>query len=191
MRIAYNPLNFNFFKHPERCGEIIDLKSNIESLFNKIYKSERYNEKIFNFSTINDHPMLSKVIDYSLSNHNIIEIVKSLDQNSNCEKIFAYYLFKISKFTNSEFFDKVATFVILFREFINKSNIKCDKTFTEYYNCEDVPDMTNEFITQYLCNDYNLFHFNKEESIDLTINFCQWLYDNNFTSSKLSLINQH
>ena len=31
--------------------------------------------------------------------------------------------------------------------------------------------------------------YNKEEAIDLTQNLCQWLYDNNFTCSKLSLIN--
>ena len=32
------------------------------------------------------------------------------------------------------------------------------------------------------------FGFRKEESIDLTQNICSWLYDNNFTTLKLSLI---
>ena len=33
------------------------------------------------------------------------------------------------------------------------------------------------------------FGFTKDESIDLTQNLCYWMYDNNFTCSKLSLIN--
>ena len=56
-------------------------------------------------------------------------------------------------------------------------------------NCaEDVPDLSNEFINEFLDTDKNLFDFNKEDSIDLTQNLCHWMYENNFTSSKLTLI---
>lgn len=61
--------------------------------------------------------------------------------------------------------------------------------YTEENNAEDAPDISNEFVTEYLESDTNMFGFNKEDVIEITQNFCQWLYDNNFTCSKLSLIN--
>ena len=58
-----------------------------------------------------------------------------------------------------------------------------------FNNCaEDVPDLSNKFISEFLDVDKNLFGFNKEDSIDLTQNLCHWMYENNFTSSKLTLI---
>ena len=61
--------------------------------------------------------------------------------------------------------------------------------FSEEFTCEDAPDISNEFILEFLQTDQMIMGYSKEEAIDLTQNLCQWLYDNNFTCSKLSLIN--
>ena len=96
--------------------------------------------------------------------------------------------------------NKLIIFVTLFREFVNICDRKKKKDlqpsiniyeipdYTMENNPEDVPDLSNEFINDFLETEQNLFDFNKEDSIDLTQNFCHWMYENNFTSSKLSLI---
>ena len=66
-----------------------------------------------------------------------------------------------------------------------------DKEYTEINDAEDVPNCSNQFINDFLNPEEkgNDFGFSKDESIDLTQNLCYWMYENNFTSSKLSLIN--
>jgi hypothetical protein len=85
-------------------------------------------------------------------------------------------------------------FITLFREslnIINGDKVKGeDRGYSEAFNAEDAPDISNEFVTEFLDTDSNEFSMGKEEAIDFTQNFCQWMYDNNYTCSKLSLINQ-
>ena len=65
-----------------------------------------------------------------------------------------------------------------------------NKEYTEVNDAENFPDSANEFITKFLHpkGKETDFGFNKEESIDLTQNLCYWMYENNYTCSKLSLI---
>ena len=114
------------------------------------------------------------------------------------------YLNKMSLHVNPTYFTKLIIFVTLFREYVNiiefkkknkdlnNDNIELFKNdsneYTSIFSAEDVPDLSNEFINDFLDTDKNLFGFNKEDSIDLTQNFCHWMYENNFTSSKLTLI---
>ena len=80
----------------------------------------------------------------------------------------------------------------MFRECLNQQyydKVKGeDKFYSETFNAEDAPDISNEFVTEFLDCDNNVFDISKDEAIDITQNFCQWLYDNNYTCSKLSLI---
>ena len=80
--------------------------------------------------------------------------------------------------------------MLLFRECLNKVN-KINvggNEYSEVSNSEDAPEISNEFVTEFM-DDENEFNISKEEVIDLTQNLCQYMYDNNFTCSKLSLIN--
>lgn len=103
----------------------------------------------------------------------------------------------MSTLCNPKYFSHLIAFVILFRECLNQINeekVKNEnKDFSELYNAEDVPDISNEFITEFLdcTSDVVPFIFTKEEAIDLTQNFCHWMYEKNFTCSKLSLINNY
>ena len=105
-----------------------------------------------------------------------------------------YCLNKMSQFCDDEYFAELVEFVTLFREHANIINIDQNyldgKEYTETNKAEDVPNWSNEFITDFLDPDSKNedFGFSKEESIDLTQNLCFWMYDNNFTTSKLSLI---
>ena len=95
------------------------------------------------------------------------------------------YLNKMSLHVNPTYFSHLIVFVTLFREYVNIAKKgTSNKEYTETTCAEDVPALSNEFITEFL----NVFDFNKEESIDLTQNFCHWMYENNFTCCKLSLL---
>ena len=122
---------------------------------------------------------------------------RGVDENSNCDVIFYYYIFKVSRYARPEVFIRVLQFVILYREFVNyiyrdRVKTKLFETqqyeYTEVFNPEDIPDISNEFITEFLDVDNELFDYQRDEALDLTQNFCQWLYDNNYTCSKLTLI---
>lgn len=189
----YNPATFDYFKHYERIGETANIHECAERVFHEIYGVQNHerntSKKIKNYQSMQSHPFIRKVEE--LANY-----PKVLDgENSLCDEVFADYLVKVSKVCRSDFFTKVYKYVILFRECVNilyaDKATSGDKNFTEVFNAEDAPDISNEFVTEFLDGDSNAFGFQKEEAIDLTQNFCQWLYDNNFTCSKLSLINNY
>jgi len=138
---------------------------------------------------------------------------KLLDgERTKCNLVFAEYLCKISKVARKEAFKKIVSFVTLFRECLNSmftnknensngNNVLKDdsdnyrlngnnqKDYTEINNTEDAPEISNEFVTEFLDSDPFFFDFERDEVIEITQNFCWWLYDNNYTYSKLTLIN--
>jgi hypothetical protein len=142
------------------------------------------------FENFFEHPLIHKMLE-------AIEAPKSLDgEASKCDEIFADYLTKCSKLCRPEFFGKLLKFVFLFREYLNsmyKDKVKNEEglEYSECTNAEDAPDISNEFVTEFLDAENLKYGINKEDAIDLTQNFCQWLYDSNFTCSKLSLINNN
>ena len=229
MRMLYNPLSFDFFKHPERTGETNQesLPELFDFLFKRIFIEIRntnehtikriraYNSKDeYNFFKVTNDAftLYNNNLKESLTNACTIEGIVlnnavvnnyncTLDENSKCDDIFAFYLFKVGKNANINFFTIVLKFVILFRECLNyvyKDIVKNKFTqsernfipeYSEDFPAEDVPDISNEFILDFLQTDQHLMDFSKDEAIDFTQNLCQWLYDNNFSCSKLSLIN--
>ena len=217
MRMMYNPLSFDYFKHPERTGET--LIERLDHIFNDVFNEVFINLRNVNeynsnhiklYEDIRDYTLFHKIIDYYQEyNQNIINKVNNnllafntnnnLDENSKCDDVLAFYLFKVARNAKEECFEKVLRFVVLFREclnyiykdtIVNKTNDSIvNKEFSEEFTCEDAPDISNEFILEFLQTDQMIMGYSKEEAIDLTQNLCQWLYDNNFTCSKLSLIN--
>ena len=197
-KIKYNPINSTFFSKEERTGKVEVSKINdcIDIAFSELYNeaNKKRNElrEMKYYDSINFHPFLNK---FKLDKHNI-------NQNVICGHIIAdvvliEYLNKMSMFCNEQYYIKLIKFVTLFREHVNIFNSNEDKNkygvleYTTIKDAEDVPDCSNEFITDFLHPEGNEtdFGFTKEESIDLTQNLCYWMYENNFTCSKLSLIN--
>ena len=108
-----------------------------------------------------------------------------------CDEVFALYLLTIKDLTNPEFFKKMVKFVFLYWEHLNNMKKITDSSadYSSTHNAEDAPDVSNEFITEFLDCENNTFDFDKNTAIELTQNFCQWMYDSNYTCSKLTLIN--
>ena len=204
-RLKYNPLDASYFLKENRKGttNYDDFENSIINAFNEIYSSKNYDRNIMKeikiYNNINQHPFLGKFL---LDKHDVN--IKIDDEKEVSDKVFMDYLNKMSLHVNPNYFTKLIIFVTLFREYVNitefkKRNNDILKQSIDMYNngnyeytsnncAEDVPDLSNEFINEFLDTENNLFGFNKEDSIDLTQNFCHWMYENNFTSSKLTLI---
>ena len=198
-RLKYNPLDASYFLKDNRRGttNFEDFEKSIIDAFHILYSRNNFdrnlNKDMKNYNKIQEHPFLGKFL---LDKHDVN--IKIDDEKEISDKVFMDYLNKMSLHVNPNYFTTLIIFVTLFREFVNitelkKKNIKennfnNDVEYTSVNSAEDVPDLSNEFINDFLETDKKLFDFNKEDSIDLTQNFCHWMYENNFTSSKLTLI---
>lgn len=187
IKLLYNPCNSDYFKHPDRMGETNNITECIEIVFREVYlNQEKSYDKFRRYNDRRENNFYRKIIELQAS-------PRSLDgENSKCDEIFAEYIIKVAKMCNKEFFLKVLKFVTIFREclnIINRGKTSHNEEYSECNNAEDAPDISNDFVTDFLEKDPQLFDFSKDDAIDMTQNFCQWLYDNNYTCSKLSLIN--
>ena len=186
----YDPQTTEFFKKEERTGETPIEKINDCTLeaFKFIYETNLasvQSRKMKEFKNIEEHPFLGHYIH---ENHNI-EVIE--DDKKPTDKVLMDYLNKTSALCNEKYFEKIIVFVTLFRENVNSINkLEGDKEYTMVKEAEDVPEKSNEFITDFLFpeEEERSFGFDKEESINLTRNLCNWMYIHNFTCSKLFLI---
>jgi hypothetical protein len=177
----YNPCDLDYFKHQDKTGETKDMGKCIEIVFNDLY-IDKYNSKLKSYKIVSDHPLLNKL----LNNENKRKLNP---EDSTCDEVFLEYLQKVSKLCRDDYFIRILKFILLFRECLNKMN-KIQSSlyeFCDFSNSEDAPEISNEFVTEFM-DDENEFNYTKEEVIDLTQNLCQYMYDNSFTCSKLSLI---
>lgn len=199
-RNKFNPLNSTFFSKENRTGTTEpkqEINECIEKAFKTIYEDNEENKRRNNqrgmkfYTEVKDHPFLGKFL---LDQH---DTQKQIDnENLFTDLVLINYLNKMSVYCNPEYYVRLIVFVTLFREHVNKVNLTNkevqdnSKDFTEDHNAEDFPDSSNEFITDFLDPEGrdNDFGFSKDEAIDLTQNLCFWMYENNFTCSKLSLI---
>jgi hypothetical protein len=183
----------DFFKSADKFGETFDIEKSLRDVYEELLINSsnfKFTEKTRNCEHYSKHPFVIKILENISTNPNLD------GENSRCDEVFADYIVRVSKIVNESFFNKVLKFVFLFRECLN--DVHSDKTkeipeeyYTEVRNAEDAPDISNDFVTDYLDTDNEKYGFSKEDAIDLTQNFCQWMYDNNFTCSKLSLINNN
>ena len=195
----YNPINYTFFSKQERTGRTdpkTEINNCIDTAFSELYSKENKNRnELRNMKSnilIEEHPFLLK---FKQDKHDIYRNV--INEYQIIDIVLIDYLNKMSMFCNPQYFIKLIKFVTLFREHANKFNYNKteknpeNKEYTEVNDAENFPDSANEFITQFLHpqGKETDFGFNKEESIDLTQNLCYWMYENNYTCSKLSLIN--
>jgi len=203
-----NPLTTDYFKHSDRTGytEDSDLIKITEEVIEDllIVNIPKYKEKIRTIpEKPQEHPLYKAMLEQVTS-----QMLTELNpEKAKCEEVFAQYLVKIKSLVNNDYLRTLVKFVLLFRENMNllysskgddredegesnkdeeKSDKEADYSSTE--NAEEAPEVSNEFITEYLDIENMLFGFDKEEAIELTQNFCQWMYDNNYTCSKLTQV---
>ena len=187
----YDPLTPAFFQREDRTGSTPPEKINecIKNAFIFIYETNKESvssKKMREYNNIEEHTFLG---NYLKDEHKIdLEIE---DEKTPTDKVLMDYLNKTSTICNENYFEKLIIFVTLFRESVNLINkLEGNQEYTMVKEAEDVPDRSNDFITDFLFPDdqETSFGFDKDESIDLTRNLCNWMYTHNFTCSKLFLI---
>jgi len=199
---SYSPQSTTYFSKEERTGKTNpedEINNCIDLAFNDLYNYEKKNriiERGMNFyDSIEKHPFLSK---FKQDTH---DLNKNLgDEHQPADLVLIEYLNRMSAYCNPTYYVKLIKFVTLFREHSNIINAEknknlngTNKEYTEVNDAEDVPDSSNEFITDFLDPEekHEDLGYTREECIDLTQNLCYWMYENNFTCSKLSLINEN
>lgn len=106
---------------------------------------------------------------------------------------FYKYIKYISSNTNETYFKFLLKFIIIFRECINKQrkqfvrvdHITKDKcVYTQLFNAETVPDICNDFCSDFLPM-YNNFEMDFNELLEVIQHFCFFLYKEKLTQSHL------
>lgn len=132
--------------------------------------------------------------------------LSDLDRNDMLvDEIFALYLFTMSHHVNETFYKITVAYIIFFRECFNdigwtkrieseaidlNKELGLAELISKYPFClvntaEHAPLICNEFVTVYVDQNKHLFEITKAQKLDLTVNFCHWLYLNHFTSLQL------
>ena len=133
----------------------------------------------------------------SVSDHHLYKLITSgndLKNGADSEKksadeAFARYVLDYYPFMNKTYFIFVVKFVILFRECVNqyKKLENKEQDFSEVQGADIIPEICNEFITEYMDTNDN-FGLDLNDAIELIQHFCNWLYENKYTVSRLTLL---
>lgn len=147
-----------------------------------------YSNKIFkNYKTIEEHPyyQMFERDEQALPSALLSEGLKK----NTCDEVFFTYLVETSKQVNKDYYLFVFKFVVLFRECLNiyKKAEDESKEFTVVNTAETAPEVCNEFITEFM-EEEDYYGLDVNELIEIIQHFCYWLYKNQYTSSRLSLL---
>lgn len=141
-----------------------------------------YSDKIFKRIPNGESHQLFKSIER-------LSQLRPSEKLSNIDDIFVDYILESYPQSNREYFQFLVKFVTLFRECINKlkNESGANTEYSQTNPAEQVPDYCNEFITDFMeNNDY--FGLDTNELIDIIQHFCNWLYENKYTTSRLTLL---
>jgi hypothetical protein len=157
-----------------------------EQIFEDIYiKYKAFLPKEYNSAC--DNPFFEKIKEN-------INLEQNANGDKNCDEVFFEYLKVLSNKCNQKYFIFAFKFVVLFRECLNRFKVNekdPSREFTQVYNSDQVPDLCNEFINEFMEN-ADFFGLNTEddklELIEIIQHFCFWLFENQYTTSRLSLL---
>ncbi len=94
----------------------------------------------------------------------------------------------------------VVKFLILLGEYLNIAGWDYKKNFIKYEvslpiaenasytqcnDCEDIPDLINNFVSVFIKMDKSMFNISVKELLDIIKNFSNWLFVNNLTNFKI------
>ena len=192
-KIYYDPNTIGYFLKDSRVGTVEeeDFEKCIKDAFEKLYvnkKDEKFGKIIkSNYENLKQVAFLKK---FSENSHDKYKII--VNENENIDNVFIGYLNRVSLYCSPDYFTIIVCFISLFRNFIDyKKNQKNETEFSEENKneVEDVPFLTNEFINIFFSEKEsdNFIELSSNEAIELMQNFCYWLYENNYTTAKLSL----
>ena len=132
-----------------------------------------------------DHPVLQMLADE--------KVLTSEKTERTCDEVFYDYLRTFKDQTNKSYFTLTLIFTILFRECFNFTKINQNGSTTEEYsrlgNADSLPDICNDFVCDLESKNYYCLDSEQDrnEIIEIIQHFCDWLFKNQYTKSKLSL----
>ena len=211
---AFQMTNHSTQKRNKRKIKIYDPLNTINNTKNKIKKKTKNNRNSYKMNIDKVKNKFNKTVIKSnddktfLSDKSLISIPQKNDKNnvkrdinlsSNAKMtildgVFIIYLKEISKITNIDYFSFIIKFIVILREYINKSKESLVSKdiegqpkayYSQIYNAEIVPEICNNFFNSLPNNNYNL---DKNELIEIVQHFCYWLYDNHYSLSHLVLL---
>jgi hypothetical protein len=134
-------------------------------------------------------------LDENKENHNFYKCLllyynqtPSSETPKKADEVFAQYVYDAHCQVSKSYFDFLLKFVILFRHCLNVYRGTGTEDFSQVNEADSSPDLCNEFITEFMENNQN-FGLDANEVIDLIQHFCYWLYENKYTTSRLTLVN--
>lgn len=107
-----------------------------------------------------------------------------IENEKSCDYAFDKYLKYAYQMTNRNYFDFLFKFVVMFKECIN---LKKGEMYTRSNNADIVPDMCNDFVSDFLEKN-NFFGMDINELILAIQHCCHWLWETHYTTSKLTLM---
>lgn len=171
--IQPNDFRFKIFFENElrvKSDKEFDLISAATQNFDNIYNN--YKDKLFK--------KMNNSSGYPLINHPQPE-----GTHTSVDYAFWKYIEFCKEKTNREYFDFIFKFIVLFRECLNQ---KKGDNFTINNNSESVPEMCNDFVADFMESNDN-FGLDIHEVIEIIQHCCNWLWENHYTSSRLTLVN--
>ena len=179
----------NYFELDKRKSEeekSIDIASLVQEVFIFIYKG-KYSEKLVSkYNKAEDNPILINLLEGK-------ERVIKPNKEKTSDEIFYEYLLVFKDKTNQNYFSFMVKFILLIREFYiknNKENENAEKLDKKISILERLPDLCNEFYSEFLEGN-NFFGLSNEdekmEIVEIIQHFFTWLFKNDYTSSKLSV----
>lgn len=171
----------NFFSKSHRSrkeGEDFDYKEQLylalkelKSNFETIFVSEK---------PLDDHPLLRIDPDK----------ISSEPKETTYDQNIIMYLRSVLPKVNKEYYKFICKFCFLFRSCVNQNmrkNSTSTEPFSERETAEAVPDMCNDFMTDFM-DANNYFQLDSTEIIDIIQHFCNWLFESGLTVSMLTLL---
>lgn len=164
--VGFDTIYSEFFENSlrKKNGESFDLEKAYQDNLDNLYT--KYKEKVFENSKQAE------------------ELGFFIDNEKSCDFAFDKYLKNAYLFTNRNYFDFLFKFVVMFKECINQ---KKGQTYTRNNNADIVPDMCNDFVSDFLEKN-NFFSMDVNELINAIQHCCHWLWENHYTTSKLTLM---
>ena len=179
---------FSLNERRQKDGNSFDILSLIQEVFSFIYESPNADKLFSKPKSFNGIPVLLNLV----SRNN--ELTSKSKNEKTCDEVFTEYLISFMNKTNRQYFSFMLKFILLFRECydISKNKDKKEnekKTITNTLSPDGLPDLCNEFYSEFLgMNEF--FGINsdeKDEIVEIIQHFCIWLFKSGYTKSKLSL----
>lgn len=171
------------------------------NIFKQLLTNLFTNEKCLLFKSNFNFESYGGVIQLKQMKHKIHKKGLIPQKDSSIDEAFIIYIINFAKVTqNTNLIEAIIKFIVLLRENINivgpehkervisfGINLNSDnrQPYSKYNTCQDLPEFVNDFISVFVPLD-ELFFIELDELLDLTNNFCNWLFVNNLTNLKIA-----